>query len=68
MQHFFPEVVIEDSGDTNQPPVAVITGPSQATGGATVTLSGQASTDPERGALRYQWTLPAGVSAVLPEM
>jgi hypothetical protein len=66
VQHFFPEVVIEDngSGDTNQPPVAVITGPSQAEGGATVTLSGQASTDPEREALRYQWTLPAGVSAV----
>ena len=64
VQHFFPEVVIEDSGGPNQPPVAVITGPSQAEGGATVTLSGQASTDPERGALRYQWTLPAGVSAV----
>jgi hypothetical protein len=64
VQHFFPEVVIEDNGRPNQPPVAVITGPSQAEGGATVTLSGQASTDPEGEALRYQWTLPAGLSAV----
>ena len=40
VQHFFPEVVIKDSDRPNPPPVAVITGPSQAKGGATVTLIG----------------------------
>ncbi|HAU4968553.1 TPA: chitinase, partial [Aeromonas hydrophila] len=44
VQHFFPEVVIEDNGGgTNLPPVASISGPSEALGGATVLLSGQGS-------------------------
>ncbi|WP_323884107.1 glycoside hydrolase family 19 protein [Aeromonas hydrophila] len=64
VQHFFPEVVIEDNGgDTNLPPVASISGPSEALGGATVLLSGQGSSDPEGKPLSYAWTLPAGASA-----
>nr|WP_211183132.1 glycoside hydrolase family 19 protein [Aeromonas salmonicida] len=64
VQHFFPEVVIEDNGSgTNLPPVANISGPSEALGGATVLLSGQGSSDPEGKPLGYAWTLPAGASA-----
>lgn len=64
VQHFFPEVVIEDNGGgTNLPPVASISGPSEALGGATVLLSGQGSSDPEGKPLSYAWTLPAGASA-----
>ena len=64
VQHFFPEVVIEDNGGgTNLPPVANISGPSEALGGATVLLSGQGSSDPEGKPLGYAWTLPAGASA-----
>ncbi|MFC3913237.1 glycoside hydrolase family 19 protein [Pseudaeromonas sharmana] len=68
VQHFYPEVEVTDdegtnSGELNQPPVAHITGPNQAAGGASVSLSGQNSTDPEGKALHYAWTLPAGVSA-----
>ncbi|WP_394327796.1 glycoside hydrolase family 19 protein [Aeromonas salmonicida] len=63
VQHFFPEVVIEDNGGgTNLPPVANISGPSEALGGATVLLSGQGSSDPEGKPLGYAWTLPAGAS------
>ncbi|WP_336988352.1 glycoside hydrolase family 19 protein [Aeromonas hydrophila] len=64
VQHFFPEVVIEDNGGgTNLPPVASISGPNEALGGATVLLSGQGSSDPEGKPLSYAWTLPAGASA-----
>jgi len=64
VQHFFPEVVIEDNGGgTNLPPVASISGPSEALGGATVLLSGQGSSDPEGKPLSYAWTLSAGASA-----
>lgn len=64
VQHFFPEVVIEDNGGgANLPPVANINGPSEALGGATVLLSGQGSSDPEGKPLSYAWTLPAGASA-----
>lgn len=64
VQHFFPEVVIEDNGGgANLPPVANINGPSEAQGGATVLLSAQGSSDPEGKPLSYAWTLPAGVSA-----
>ncbi|KUE79398.1 chitinase [Aeromonas schubertii] len=64
VQHFFPEVVVEDNGGgSNQPPVAAITGPSEAQGASTVTLSGQHSSDPEGKPLTYAWTLPAGTSA-----
>ncbi|MCR3972888.1 chitinase [Aeromonas veronii] len=64
VQHFYPEVVIEDNGGgTNLPPVANITGPAQAEGGSKVTLSGQHSSDPEGKPLSYAWTIPAGASA-----
>ncbi|MGL5973648.1 MAG: PKD domain-containing protein, partial [Aeromonas sobria] len=64
VQHFYPELVIEDNGGgTNLPPVASITGPAQAEGGSKVTLSAQHSSDPEGKPLAYAWTLPAGASA-----
>jgi len=64
VQHFYPEVVIEDNGGgTNLPPVANITGPAQAEGGSKVTLSGQHSSDPEGKPLSYAWTIPADASA-----
>lgn len=66
VQHFYPEVTIEDSGsgsESNLPPQASISGPSEALGGATVLLSGQDSSDPEGLPLDYAWTLPAGATA-----
>lgn len=66
VQHFYPEVVIQDGGgegNANQPPLAAITGPAEAAGGSTVTLSGQHSSDPEGKPLGYAWALPAGASA-----
>ncbi|HHQ4886710.1 TPA: glycoside hydrolase family 19 protein [Aeromonas veronii] len=64
VQHFYPEVVIEDNGGgTNLPPVATITGPAQAEGGGKVILSAQHSSDPEDKPLAYSWTIPAGTFA-----
>jgi hypothetical protein len=65
VQHFYPELVIEDNGGgTNLPPVASITGPAQAEGGSKVTLSAQHSSDPEGKPLAYAWTIPAGATSV----
>ncbi|WP_076407511.1 chitinase [Shewanella sp. UCD-KL12] len=68
--HFFPEVVIDDTGTPTDPtdpvnrvPVADIQGAAEAESGALITLSASQSSDPEGAALNYLWTLPAGASA-----
>ncbi len=56
--------MIEDNGGgTNLPPVASISGPSEALGGATLLLSGQGSSDPEGKPSATPGPLPAGASA-----
>ncbi|AZQ09375.1 glycoside hydrolase family 19 protein [Shewanella khirikhana] len=47
----------------NQPPLAKISGPSEADSGASVQLSAKQSSDPEGKALSFAWSLPAGVTA-----
>lgn len=51
------------AGGINEPPVAVISGNQTVASGATGTLSGINSYDPESQPLTYFWTLPANVSA-----
>ncbi|MPY23175.1 glycoside hydrolase family 19 protein [Shewanella sp. YLB-07] len=70
LQHFFPEVMIDDSGTPtaptdpiNQPPEAQIQGPSEGEAGAAISLSAAQSNDPEGGALSYLWQLPVGGTA-----
>ncbi|MBW8183496.1 chitinase [Shewanella nanhaiensis] len=70
LMHFFPEVVIDDSGTptdptdpVNQVPTANIQGVSEAESGAVITLSAAQSSDPEGGQLSYRWSLPVGASA-----
>lgn len=70
LMHFFPEVVIDDSGTptdptdpVNQAPTANIQGVSEAESGAVITLSAAQSSDPEGGVLNYRWSLPIGASA-----
>ncbi|WP_414448994.1 glycosyl hydrolase family 18 protein [Burkholderia sp. 22PA0099] len=47
----------------NRPPVARLTGPAEANGGQSVTLSAAQSTDPDGDPLTFQWTVPAGITA-----
>ncbi|WP_394199951.1 glycoside hydrolase family 19 protein [Shewanella waksmanii] len=70
LQHFFPEVVIEDSGEPtdptdpiNQPPIAKISGPVSGESGALIQLSAAQSSDPEQSVLSYLWQIPQGASA-----
>ncbi|WP_394391864.1 glycoside hydrolase family 19 protein [Shewanella woodyi] len=70
LMHFFPEVVIDDSGTptdptdpVNQAPTANIKGVSEAESGAVITLSAAQSSDPEGRVLSYRWSLPIGASA-----
>lgn len=58
----------DNSGSENQKPVAEAGNDQEVDVGAEVTLSGDASSDPDGDALTYQWTLtsmPAGSTAVL---
>lgn len=50
-------------GGVSQPPVAAISGNNTVSAGATGTLSGVNSFDPEGQPLSYFWTLPANVTA-----
>lgn len=51
--------------EANQPPTAAITGPTTASGGATIALDGSGSTDPENDPLIYQWTQVSGPAAAI---
>ncbi|GAA0209104.1 hypothetical protein GCM10009123_15700 [Kangiella japonica] len=58
----------DNSGSENQKPVAEAGNDQEVDVGAEVTLSGNASSDPDGDTLTYQWTLtsmPAGSTAVL---
>lgn len=50
-------------GGANQPPVAAVSGSQTVASGATGTLSGVNSFDPDGQPLSYFWTLPANVTA-----
>ncbi|MFI3311009.1 glycoside hydrolase family 18 protein [Ewingella allii] len=50
-------------GGANQPPVASVSGNQTVNSGASGTLSGTKSSDPEGQPLSYFWTLPANVKA-----
>ncbi|MFL0355489.1 PKD domain-containing protein [Erythrobacter sp. GH1-10] len=56
---------VEITVEANQPPTAAIAGPSTASGGATVSLDGSGSTDPENDPLVYQWTQVSGPTATI---
>lgn len=51
--------------NVNDAPTAVISGPSSATGGQSVTLSGLESTDPDGDALTYSWVQISGPTVAL---
>ncbi len=51
--------------DANDAPIAEAGPPQAVTEGVTVTLDGRASTDPEGGALTWQWTRTSGLAVTL---
>lgn len=51
------------SGGENLPPVARLTGPTNADAGQTVTLSAASSTDPDGDKLSFSWVVPQGIQA-----
>lgn len=58
-------IVDIDQTSENTPPTAVVTGPSQALPGATITLSAASSTDAEGNSLSAYWSQEAGPAGVL---
>ncbi len=57
--------VIVNVTNVNQPPVAVAGPPQSVAAGATVTLDGSASSDPDGSVAAFQWSQTAGPSVTL---
>ncbi|MGF1910870.1 glycosyl hydrolase family 18 protein [Vibrio kasasachensis] len=58
-------VVTVNAASVGQPPVAVISAPTQVAAGDTVVIDASASSDPDLDPLTFVWDVPAGINATV---